>query len=248
MLGLILGFDNDTERTGAEMVQFVQESAAPFVLFNLLAALPKTPLWDRLLREGRLLATQEGDALRSDELLTALATNVRYRLPEGVVQRMLYEAVKTVYRPDHLYRRLRWNAENVYGQQRPGRPPLRTWRERRAVIRFTLGTLGRVLWRIGILSGHRTQFWQFLGLLVRLRLQGRIKSILEVLLRVAPHAYHLIAWGERVSHATPRTIRRLLTISSAPGSYFSSHATAASSWGGSASVCTVSADSWPDAR
>ncbi len=199
MLGVILGFDGDTEQTGPQMARFVEESAAPFVLFNLLAALPKTPLWERLEREGRLLPTPEGDVLQSDQLLVALSTNVQYRLPEGTVQRMLLDAVKTVYRPENLYRRLRWNAENVYGKQRAGRPPLHTWRDCFSIVLFTLGTLWRVLWKVGVVSDYRSQFWRFLALLVRLRLQGRIKSVLEVLLRATPEAHHLITWARQLS-------------------------------------------------
>jgi radical SAM superfamily enzyme YgiQ (UPF0313 family) len=203
MLGLILGFDNDSEQTGERIVKFVEESAVPFVLLNLLAALPKTPLWQRLEAERRLLPSPDEDTLRSDVLLTAMTTNVRYRLPNEVVVAMLHDAVRNLYHPDNLYRRLRWNAEHVYGRQIQGVPPVHNLRQTWGVLAFTLGILLRVVWDIGIRRGHRRQFWGFLRDLVRLRLQGRIHSILEVLLRVTPNAYHLITWGENLlrSHA-----------------------------------------------
>ena len=198
MLGLILGFDNDTERTGERIVEFVEESAVPFVLLNLLAALPQTPLWHRLEAEGRLLPAPDDDTLRSDALLTAMTTNVRYRLPNAVVVAMLHNAVRNLYGPDSLYRRLRWNAEHVYGRQIQGLPPMQGFRQTCGVLMFTLGILLRVVWGIGVRGGHRRQFWGYLRDLVRWRWQGRIHSILEVLLRVTPNAYHLITWGENL--------------------------------------------------
>ena len=38
-------------------------------------------------------------------------------------------------------------------------------------------------------------FWRYLGFLAKLRLQGRIASVIEVTLRTVPMAYHLIEWG-----------------------------------------------------
>ena len=68
------------------------------------------------------------------------------------------------------------------------------------VLIFTLGILQRVIWRIGVCGGHRRQFWRYLRDLVRWRLQGRIHSIFEVLLRVTPNAHHLITWSENLLH------------------------------------------------
>lgn len=198
MLGVILGFDSDTEQTGDQMRQFLHEAETPFVLFNLLAALPKTPLWYRMEREGRLLGHSTEEALRSDQLLTCLTTNVKYRLPNQLVRRMLCEVLTDVYRSEQVYRRFSWNAENVYPHQHFGRPPVNSARQLLSVLRFSLGTLLRVLWRIGVRSGHRREFWRFAALLLKLRRAGRIRSFLEVFLRAAPQAYHLITWAERI--------------------------------------------------
>src|SRR5262249_39837531 len=99
----------------------------------------------------------------------------------------------------------RWNAENVYGKQIQGVPPIETWAQRRFVLLFTLGTLARVLWSIGCRADYRKHFWKFFGGLVALRLRGRIASVLEVLLRVTPDAHHLIEWGRRL--ADQRSVR-----------------------------------------
>src|SRR3984957_10953323 len=53
--GIILGLDSDTGETEAHLNDFVERSQVPTLTMNLLQALPKTPLWDRLARDGRLV-------------------------------------------------------------------------------------------------------------------------------------------------------------------------------------------------
>ena len=52
--GIILGLDTDTAATGASLIEFIDRSHIPMLTINLLQALPKTPLWDRLAASGRL--------------------------------------------------------------------------------------------------------------------------------------------------------------------------------------------------
>lgn len=53
--GFIIGFDNDTIETFARQYQFIMESGIQSAMVGLLMALPKTPLYKRLQREGRLI-------------------------------------------------------------------------------------------------------------------------------------------------------------------------------------------------
>src|SRR4030095_11137408 len=52
--GIILGLDTDGPDTAEHIVEFIQASQIPMLTINVLYALPKTPLWDRLAAEGRL--------------------------------------------------------------------------------------------------------------------------------------------------------------------------------------------------
>ena len=52
--GIILGLDTDTPATAANLIEFIDRSQIPVLTINLLQALPKTPLWDRLSAAGRL--------------------------------------------------------------------------------------------------------------------------------------------------------------------------------------------------
>ena len=54
MCGMILGFDNDDETIFEAQVQFIAQARVINVMLGMLSAIPKTPLYDRMVREGRL--------------------------------------------------------------------------------------------------------------------------------------------------------------------------------------------------
>ena len=60
--GIIMGLDTDKPETGKALLAFVDESRIPLLTINLLQALPKTPLWDRLERENRLIDDESRDS------------------------------------------------------------------------------------------------------------------------------------------------------------------------------------------
>ncbi len=89
--GFIVGFDNDTLETFDRQYEFITGSGIHAAMVGLLTALPRTPLYERLEREGRL----KPDAHESDN--TKLSTNV-------VPKRMGYDEMVSAYRD--LYGRL----------------------------------------------------------------------------------------------------------------------------------------------
>ena len=50
--GIILGLDTDSDDTEERLKDFIDLSNIPTLTINLLQALPRTPLWDRLTRTG----------------------------------------------------------------------------------------------------------------------------------------------------------------------------------------------------
>ncbi|MFN8606034.1 MAG: radical SAM protein [Vulcanimicrobiota bacterium] len=52
--GFIIGFDSDDETIFERQFRFIQESGITLPMVGLLHAIPKTPLWERLERAGRL--------------------------------------------------------------------------------------------------------------------------------------------------------------------------------------------------
>ncbi len=53
--GFIVGFDNDTLETFPRQEHFITASGIQIAMVGLLTALPRTPLYERLQREGRLI-------------------------------------------------------------------------------------------------------------------------------------------------------------------------------------------------
>ena len=91
LAGFIVGFDNDTVETFERQYDFIMRSGIQAAMIGLLNALPRTPLYERLERTGRL----REHAVECDN--TKLATNV-------VPLNMNYETLVEEYR--RLYRRL----------------------------------------------------------------------------------------------------------------------------------------------
>jgi radical SAM superfamily enzyme YgiQ (UPF0313 family) len=52
--GMIMGFDHDDQEIFDRQIQFIQQARIAFSMSGMLAAIPKTPLHDRLAAEGRL--------------------------------------------------------------------------------------------------------------------------------------------------------------------------------------------------
>jgi radical SAM superfamily enzyme YgiQ (UPF0313 family) len=144
--GFIVGFDHDTVDTFEQQYQLITTSGIQGAMVGLLTALPKTPLYYRLEREGRLLA----GANDSDN--TKQGTNV-------VPLRMKYDEMMERYRG--LYRRLMTHrniADRIRNKVRlltiPPTTPADSWITRMRIIR-------RLLFR-GLLPGGASRVFHFL--------------------------------------------------------------------------------------
>jgi len=59
--GMIVGFDHDDVTIFDEQLRFIQEARIPVSMTGMLQAMPKTPLHERVVAEGRLVAASTGD-------------------------------------------------------------------------------------------------------------------------------------------------------------------------------------------
>jgi radical SAM superfamily enzyme YgiQ (UPF0313 family) len=69
--GMIVGFDHDDASIFEEQLRFIQDAQIPVSMTGMLQALPRTPLYARAEREGRLLAASTGDQFALSNLLPA---------------------------------------------------------------------------------------------------------------------------------------------------------------------------------
>jgi radical SAM superfamily enzyme YgiQ (UPF0313 family) len=101
LCGMIAGFDNDDPTIFDTQERFIREARIPQAMFGILQALRKTPLYDRLLREGRL------DPADGSEYGTNVIPKrmTRDELREGYIRVMtaLYEPKAYLDRLDALY-------------------------------------------------------------------------------------------------------------------------------------------------
>jgi radical SAM superfamily enzyme YgiQ (UPF0313 family) len=171
--GIILGLDSDTPETEARLREFVDRSQIPMLTMNLLQALPKTPLWDRLERDRRLVED------------TSRESNVSFLRPYDEVVASWRRCVAYAYEPERLYARYRHQIEATYPNRLavPGRGRLtRSNLKRGATLLFNL------LCRVGLLADYRRPFWRAAWLALK---HGQI----EALFGVGFISYHLIEFS-----------------------------------------------------
>ncbi len=143
--GIILGLDSDTPETAERLMEFIDRTSIPILTMNLLQALPKTPLWDRLARDGRINRDP------------SLESNVRFLRPYHEVVGMWRRCVAYAYDPDRLFDRFHHQVEATYVNRMI--PPAKG-RLTFANLKFALGFALRLLFYVGIRADYRRQFWQ----------------------------------------------------------------------------------------
>ena len=158
--GIILGLDTDSDDTEARLKDFIEVSHIPMLTINLLQALPKTPLWDRLKVAGRL----------SDD--STLESNVRFLRPYDDVVSMWRRCIAYANDPERLFARFHHQVESTYVNRMitPARGKL-TW----ANLSSALVLAFRVMLHIGVLSDYRKPFWRAARHALR---RGQIDAVL----------------------------------------------------------------------
>jgi radical SAM superfamily enzyme YgiQ (UPF0313 family) len=143
--GIILGLDTDSADTESRLKDFIDLSQIPILTMNLLQALPKTPLWDRLAKDGRI----DTDPKRE--------SNVRFLRPYDEVVEVWRRCIAHAYDPERLFARFIHQVDATYVNRMIG--PVRgklTWinLRRAAALAFN------VMLHVGLLSDYRRPFWR----------------------------------------------------------------------------------------
>ena len=177
--GIIMGLDTDKPETGDALLAFVEESQIPLLTINLLQALPQTPLWDRLAKEGRLVNDDDGRD-----------SNVKFLLPYDQVVESWRRCMEVAYQPEKLFARYQYQCDYTYAQRIkvPVTPEQKSW----ANIKRGLIMLRNIFWKVGVLGDYRKVFWKFA--LGRLR-----RGDIEGLIGPAMIGHHLIMFARAAS-------------------------------------------------
>jgi radical SAM superfamily enzyme YgiQ (UPF0313 family) len=151
MGGFIVGFDSDTGDIFKQQFEFIQRSGVATAMVGLLTALPQTRLYQRLKREGRLIAETSGDN-------TGMAAlNFHPKLSREYLETGYRELMRRLYEPRNYYRRIRIFLKNY-----------RTSSSRLRLSRADVEAFLKSFWLLGVWDRGRWAYWRFfLGTLVR---------------------------------------------------------------------------------
>jgi hopanoid C-2 methylase len=170
--GIILGLDSDTPETEVLLKNFIDRSQIPMLTINLLQALPKTALWDRLARDGRL----EENSRES---------NVRFKRPYDDVVGSWRRCIDYAYDPERLYSRFNHQLDATYAN-RLAAPP--SGRVTKSNLRRGVTLLFNLLFRVGLFANYRRPFW-------RIAWRALKRGQIEALFGIGFISYHLIEFS-----------------------------------------------------
>ncbi len=150
MGGFIVGFDSDTGDIFKQQFDFIQRSGVATAMVGLLTALPQTRLYQRLQREGRLLAESTGNN-------TTAALNFLPKLNREYLESGYRELMRRLYEPGNYYQRIR----TFLNHYEAGTERLRlSWGDCKAFVKS--------FWLLGVWYHGRWAYWRFfIGTLVR---------------------------------------------------------------------------------
>jgi radical SAM superfamily enzyme YgiQ (UPF0313 family) len=142
MGGFIIGFDHDKPDIFKRQFDFIQRSGVGTAMVGLLMALPRTRLYERLSKEGRIEADCTGNN-------TQATLNFKPKLSREFLQTGYRELMKKLYEPKVYYQRVRTFLEN----HRPRGPGQR-------LARVDIEALLKSFWLLGICHRGRRAYWK----------------------------------------------------------------------------------------
>jgi radical SAM superfamily enzyme YgiQ (UPF0313 family) len=141
--GFIVGFDTDNLSTFDKMISFIQNSGIVTAMVGLLHALPKTKLYKKLKKEGRILASATGN--NTDSTINFMPVMNKENLIEGY-KRIL----STIYTPKNYYSRI-ITYLNEYNEFVSGS---------KFSIKLKIKAISKSFWLMGVLENGKLYFWK----------------------------------------------------------------------------------------
>jgi radical SAM superfamily enzyme YgiQ (UPF0313 family) len=145
LAGFIVGFDRDTHASFDRLRRFIMDSGIMVPMVGLLTALPKTPLYERLAREGRL----DESAASGDN--TGGCTNV---VPKNMTREEMAAGYRRLYKELLADRAIAQRIRNKLAHF--GKPPAL----RRERLAEAAAIVSRLIAR-GVLPGGVSRAWHF---------------------------------------------------------------------------------------
>ncbi len=158
---------------------------------GFLQALTTTPLHDRMLQQGRLLPENTGNNFNRP--------NFRTFLPLPVLLQGLRQTLLSLYSPSAFYNRayrslVQW--ETLEEQKATPYP-----------ILLAFGVLARSIFRQGVLSSYRREYWKFLVQILARWLRNPPKLVMGMTILLSGH--HFIKYAQDVAAELEAECRKL---------------------------------------
>jgi radical SAM superfamily enzyme YgiQ (UPF0313 family) len=195
--GFIVGFDSDTDDIFERQIEFIERTAIPWALLNSLHAMPRTALYERMQKEGRLLVESEHSSGDTNP------PNFRTKLAPAVMLRGQAKTLAAIYEPKAFYERAwrsmeRWK---IRKNQRAARQP-------NAV--GIAAIVARSIWQQGIKSSYRTAYWKYLFRILSHYAFNPPKIWMAATIMISGH--HFIPYSREVVGKIERQIERVEEI------------------------------------
>jgi radical SAM superfamily enzyme YgiQ (UPF0313 family) len=182
--GFIVGFDSDTEDIFEQQIEFIERTDIPWALLNFLHALPRTALYDRMEKEGRMLVesrVSSGDGT---------PPNFRTTMDTRILMQGFAKTISSIYEAERFYERA-WRSLGSWetrGCQHPSQEP---------TIGQFLRILARSIWHQGIRSSYRKAYWKFFARIFRRYAMNRPKIWMGVTILISGH--HFIPYSSQLA-------------------------------------------------
>jgi radical SAM superfamily enzyme YgiQ (UPF0313 family) len=180
--GFIVGFDSDAEDIFDQQVLFIERAAIPWAMINFLHAVPRTALYVRMKKEGRL---NKVSVHNSD----CTPPNFQTALPRTVLLRGFQKTIASIYDPASFFERAWRSLQNwqCSKSQRPARQP-----GLGGIIKIMLNSI----WHQGIKSSYRTAYWKYFFRVISRHSLNRAKLWLSATILISGH--HFIPYARDI--------------------------------------------------
>jgi radical SAM superfamily enzyme YgiQ (UPF0313 family) len=172
MGGFIVGFDSDPHDIFRRQFEFIQRTGVVTAMVGLLTALPQTTLYQRLAREGRILAETCGNN-------TDAALNFITRLDREFMIAGYRDLMRTLYAPTNYYQRIR----AFLRQFEPAGPS-------RRLSGADVSAFVKSLWLLGVRHSGRRGYW---GLVASTLVASPRKFRTAIELSILGHHFRTVA-------------------------------------------------------
>jgi len=196
LAGFIVGFDSDDETIFERQREFIERTAITWAMAGMLQAPPTTPLFDRMKAEGRLIEN-------SDSISNFSAPNFRTAMPLPTLLRGLSGLLADLYEPRAFFARA-FRSLEVWNTRPAQKPP-------DLPMSYNLRLLASSMWTQGVKSGYRSEYWGFLGTLIRRYWNNPSKLWMGTMILLS--AQHFLIYARHVADELERDCAALTCAS-----------------------------------